>query len=52
MAVAVKIPKPSADLDYFRAFLREIKIMGYVGDHRNVVKLYGAVVDDLRNGGR
>ena len=28
-------------------FLKEIKVMAYVGQHENVVKFYGAMVDRI-----
>ena len=45
--VAVKMLKNSRDKEYFMNFLKEIKVMAYVGQHENVVKFYGAMVDRI-----
>ena len=41
-AVAVKTCKSNVDVDDFKGILAEIKIMGYLGHHENVVKFVGA----------
>ena len=45
--VAIKTLKNSADKEYFKSFLKEIKVMAYVGEHENVVKFYGAMVERI-----
>jgi len=47
--VAVKIPKPSADVTLFKNLLSEIKIMIYIGDHENVAGLVGVCSTEIRN---
>ena len=47
--VAVKTTKASMDVDAFKGFLREVKIMAYLGKHGNIVEFLGAVVDQLRD---
>ena len=46
-AVAVKITKTRLGVDGFKDFLREIKLMAFVGKHDNIVALIGAVVDRI-----
>ncbi|CAG7833228.1 unnamed protein product [Allacma fusca] len=48
--VAIKSCKPNADREYFKAFLKEVKVMAYLGEHESIVMFWGAVVDDLANG--
>ena len=45
--VAIKTLKNPADKEYFKSFLKEIKVMAYVGEHENVVKFYGAMVERI-----
>ena len=40
--VAVKICKSSIDVEDFKGILAEIKIMGYLGNHANIIKFVGA----------
>ncbi|CAG7819572.1 unnamed protein product [Allacma fusca] len=47
-SVAVKSSKSTADIEYFKAFLKEIKLMAYIGEHDNVVQFCGAVVDKIQ----
>jgi len=47
--VAIKRVKPDVDVVYFKALLSEIKIMGFLGSHRNVVSLIGANTGNIRN---
>ncbi|CAG7786744.1 unnamed protein product [Allacma fusca] len=47
-SVAVKSSKSTADIEYFKAFLKEIKLMAYIGEHENVVRFCGAVVDKIQ----
>lgn len=46
-AVAVKMMNCNADLDTFARFLVEPKIMAYVGEHRNVVRLVAACTQNI-----
>ena len=39
--------KDSKDKEYFKSFLKETKVMAYVGEHENVVKFYGAMVERI-----
>jgi hypothetical protein len=46
--VAVKIAKPSNDVEVFKAVLSEVKIMIYLGHAQNVVNLLGVCTQDIR----
>ncbi|CAG7728821.1 unnamed protein product [Allacma fusca] len=46
--VAVKTTKPNADVEYFKAFLKEIKVINFIGEHANIVYFHGAVVDKIQ----
>ncbi|CAG7826513.1 unnamed protein product, partial [Allacma fusca] len=46
--VAIKSSKSVADIEYFKAFLKEIKVMAFVSEHKNIIKFFGAVVDKIR----
>ena len=46
-AVAVKTFKSTVDIDEFKGILAEIKIMGYLGNHENVVKFVGADISRI-----
>ena len=35
------------DKDIFMSFLKEIKVLAHVGEHENVVKFYGAMVEKI-----
>lgn len=48
--VAVKTVKPYTDKVYIKALLSELKIMSYLGSHKNVIQLIGAVTDGLKKG--
>ncbi|CAG7719753.1 unnamed protein product, partial [Allacma fusca] len=48
--VAVKSCNHKVDVDYFRAFLTEVKIMASIGEHENIVRFFGAVVDSIHKG--
>ncbi|OXA41074.1 Vascular endothelial growth factor receptor 3 [Folsomia candida] len=48
-AVAVKMVKPDVEVQYFKALLSEIKIMAYLGDHKHLVKFYGASTENIQN---
>ena len=45
--VAIKCLKSSVDVDEFKAVLREVKIMAYVGDHEFIVKFVGAEISEI-----
>ena len=45
--VAIKILKESMDKGSFTHFLKEIEMMAYVGQHENVVKFHGAMVERI-----
>ncbi|CAG7815689.1 unnamed protein product, partial [Allacma fusca] len=48
LAVAIKITKSgSQSLMYVKSLLKEIKIMSYVGNHPNIVNLFGACTSKL-----
>ncbi|CAG7676356.1 unnamed protein product [Allacma fusca] len=48
LAVAIKISKSSSEsLMYVKCLLKEIKIMSYVGNHPNIVNLFGACTSKL-----
>ncbi|CAG7828347.1 unnamed protein product [Allacma fusca] len=49
-SVAVKTVKPSADKEFVKALLSEIKIMMTIGSHPSVVNFIGALTQDLRDG--
>ncbi|CAL8128791.1 unnamed protein product [Orchesella dallaii] len=48
MPVAIKISKPTTDVTAFKSMLSEIKIMMYIGEHKNLVKLIGVCTEDLK----
>ena len=45
--VAVKAAKDTADVATFKDFLREVKIMAYIGTHENIVEFVGAQVSHI-----
>ncbi|ODN03810.1 Platelet-derived growth factor receptor beta [Orchesella cincta] len=47
--VAVKTAKPMDDVGYFKALLSELKIMGFIGSHPNIVNLIGAYTKNIQN---
>jgi hypothetical protein len=47
--VAVKTCHPNVDVAYFKALLSEIKIMGYLGHHGNVVSMVGACTENIKD---
>ena len=47
--VAVKTTKSKLDRVCFKAFLKEAKLMAYIGKHENVVEFLGAYVDEIEN---
>jgi len=46
--VAVKLAKPSADVELFKSMLTEVKIMIYVGYHENIIGLMGVCTQGIR----
>ena len=48
--VAVKMTKNTTDVAAFKDFLREVKIMAYIGSHENIVEFLGAPVTTIRVG--
>jgi len=48
--VAIKTTKSSNNAQYIRNLLSELKVMIYIGEHPNIVRLVGANTDDIRNG--
>ncbi|ODM96756.1 Vascular endothelial growth factor receptor 1, partial [Orchesella cincta] len=46
---AIKISKPTVDVNFFKIFLSEIKIMLYIGKHKNVVSLIGVCTQDIKH---
>ena len=47
MPVAIKTLKRCVDIEDFKAILREVKIMGYLGDHEFIVKFVGADISEI-----
>ena len=45
--VAVKVLKSNVDVEYFKNFLREVKLLAYIGNHDNIVQFHGAAVDRI-----
>ncbi|ODM94981.1 Vascular endothelial growth factor receptor kdr-like [Orchesella cincta] len=55
LTVAVKMCKKDVDVTNFKALLAEIKVMAYLGNHKNLVSLIGAwelliIVEFCKNG--
>ncbi|CAL8096157.1 unnamed protein product [Orchesella dallaii] len=48
LPVAVKTIKPVADIIYLKSLLSELKILQYVGPHRNIVNLIGANTANIK----
>ncbi|CAL8147586.1 unnamed protein product [Orchesella dallaii] len=48
-SAAIKVSKPSADVNLFKSLLSEVKIMLYIGHHENVITLVGVCTQDIRN---
>lgn len=46
--VAVKTIKPTTDVIYFKSLLSELKILQYIGHHRNIVNLLGAITKNIK----
>ena len=48
--VAIKITAPEkAEVEFFKTFLKEVKIMAYIGEHENIIGFMGAVIDKIQN---
>lgn len=47
--VAVKTCGGDVDVMYFKALLSEVKIMAFIGHHKNVVSLIAACTQNIRN---
>lgn len=47
--VAVKTCGTDVDIMYFKALLSEVKIMAFIGKHKNIISLIGAYTKDIRN---
>lgn len=47
--VAIKTAKPMDDVSFFKALLSELKIMGFIGTHQNIVNLVGAYTRSIQN---
>ena len=45
--VAVKSTKDTVEVAAFKDFLREVKIMAYIGSHDNIVEFIGAQVSSI-----
>ena len=45
--VAVKMLNEKMNNQNFKSILKEIKVLAYVGEHENVIKFYGAMVDKI-----
>lgn len=48
LPAAIKISKPSNDVEIFKSLLSEIKIMMYVGSHVNILKLLGVCTSGIK----
>lgn len=48
--VAIKAPKDSTDKDQFLSLIYEIKILAFVGCHRNITHLFGALTNKIKMG--
>ncbi|CAL8103198.1 unnamed protein product [Orchesella dallaii] len=47
--VAVKTTNPlSSNVEHFKALLSELKIMTFIGTHKNIVNLIGACTEDIK----
>ncbi|ODM89156.1 Astacin-like metalloprotease toxin 1 [Orchesella cincta] len=47
---AIKVPKPGCSLETFKSFLSEVKVMGYLGSHENILGFIGAYVNEIQYG--
>ncbi len=50
ISVAIKMANASSGLQGLRSLLKEIKVMLYVGEHRNIARIIGCCTDNLRQG--
>ncbi|ODN05825.1 Vascular endothelial growth factor receptor 3 [Orchesella cincta] len=47
--VAVKTTNPlSSNVEHFKALLSELKVMTFIGNHKNIVNLIGACTEDVK----
>lgn len=46
--IAIKTTKPYSELSYFKSLLMELKVMGYLGHHANIVNLIGAYTGNIK----
>lgn len=49
LKVAIKTSRTMDDISYFKALLSELKIMGFIGTHPNIVNLVGAHTKNIQN---
>jgi Protein tyrosine and serine/threonine kinase len=47
--VAIKSVKTNVHVDYYKAFLLEIKILAYLEKHENIACLVGACTNNIQN---
>ena len=47
VTVAVKMLKNSVQTEDFKNYLKEVKLMAYIGQHPNIIQFYGAVIEKL-----
>ncbi len=50
VTVAIKMVNPTSGLNGLRSLLKEVKVMLYMGQHANIVKLIGCCTDKIREG--
>lgn len=46
-SVAVKVLKSTVEIEDFKSFLTELKIMAYIGKHPNIVSLVAACTQNI-----
>jgi len=49
-SVAIKTTQPDAEVEYFRAMLKELKVMIHIGKHENIVNFLGFNTEYIRKG--
>jgi len=47
--IAVKLAKPSANIQVFKALLAEVKVMAFLGGHDSLIKFIGASTSNIQN---
>jgi serine/threonine protein kinase len=45
--IAVKMMKSAVEIDDFKSFLFELKVMAYIGHHPNIVSLVAACTQNI-----